>query len=152
VVGPPSPIPAPQGKWTLSGPARVVVTRLVLLGLTMISIDGALTWYVTDDAANTVAAIELRDGVVATDDTDLGLVQAAEIERAVGDRSGRIRLGALKWIPATLLAALAGLFVSRADPDLRRSLVMAVALTLAIWLVPRVLYSHELSILEAVLG
>ena len=141
-----------DARWVLSPAARIVVTRLGLLLLLLISIDGAFTWYVTDEAAGVVATIEERDGVVATDESELGTAHRFEIERASAENRNRIRQGDLKWIPAALVALLAGLLSPRADPPQRRSVVMMTALTLAIWVTPRVLYSRELPVLDAIFG
>lgn len=143
---------ASPSRWHLTDTARTALTRVALLVLLVAAVDGALTWYVTDEAASVVDDIEARDGVVIVDDSEEGAMHRTEIDRAVGDNDSRIRLGAVKWIPAVAFALVAGLLSSRADPVLRRSVVMGVALTLAIWVAPRVLYSRELPVLHAVFG
>lgn len=141
-----------KSRWHVSNQARTALTRVGLLLLLIVAVDGALTWYVTDQAAAVVADIQLRDGAVVVDESELGATHRSEIERASGADGGRIHQGGLKWIPAVVLALVGGLMSSRADPALRRSVVMAVALTLAIWVTPRVVYSRELPALEVVFG
>jgi len=152
MVKPVGPVATGPQRWTLTPAARTAVTRIGLLLMLLICIDGALTWRATDEAAAVVAAIVERDGFVTTDEFDGGDLHRTEIERAVGQRGDRLRRAELTWIPAVAIALLAGLVSTRADPALRRTVVMAVALTLAIWLAPRVVYSRELPVLDSVFG
>lgn len=141
-----------RGELQLSPPARTIATRVLMGVLALLTLDGALTWFVTHEAADVIAEIEERDGVVSIDDSELGATQQAEIERTSGSNSGRIQQARIKWIPMALLALASLLFVSRADPALQNGLVMTVAVTLAVIVAPRVVYSSELRILDAVFG
>ncbi|MFT5202512.1 MAG: hypothetical protein ACI9C1_001902 [Candidatus Aldehydirespiratoraceae bacterium] len=136
------------------GPMRAIsrasVTRIGMLLLTLVALDGAYTWYVTDNAAATVVEIEARDGFVDVGPSDGGSIHQTEIENASRNDGDRIRQARLKWLPAVAVSLLGGLLSSRAEPGLQRSLVMLVAITLAVWAAPRIIYGDEIRVLESV--
>lgn len=132
--------------------ARVALTRIGLVVLLLVAIDGAITWYATDQAAGVVEEIETRDGEVVTDDSTLGMMHRTEIDIRIGDDGDRLARARFVWILGTLVAIGALLASGAAERDLARSVVMGGALTLAISLAPRAIYSDELPAIESVLG
>lgn len=132
--------------------ARAALTRVGLVILLLVAIDGAITWYATDQAASVVQEIESRDGEVVTDDSSLGMMHRTEIDVRVGDDGDRIARARVLWIVGVVIAGGALVASGAAERELARSVVMAGALTLAIALAPRAIYSAELPALQAALG
>lgn len=120
--------------------------------LLVLSIDGAITWYATDQTAASVEEIELRDGLVATDDTTLGMMHRTELDLAAGDHAGRLGRARYLWFVGAA-AGLAAVVLSGSVPtDLTGTVVLSGAITVAIAVAPRLVYADEIGSINAVFG
>lgn len=128
------------------------LTRAGMLILLVLSVDGAITWYATDQAAATVEEIQLRDGLVATDDTTLGMMHRTELELAVGDDDGRLGRARYVWLIGAAAGLAAVVLSASVQPDLARTVVLSGAITIAIAVAPRLAYSDELGSINAIFG
>lgn len=134
-----------------AGTKRALI-RAGMLILLVLSIDGAITWYATDQAAATVEEIQLRDGLVATDDTTLGMMHRTELELAVGDDDGRLARARYLWLVGAAAGLAAVVLSGSVHSELARTVVLSGAITVAIAVAPRLAYADELGSINAVFG
>jgi hypothetical protein len=126
----------------LDGRFRATILTVVMAVLAIMTIDGLLTWVAAEEAADTIAVVEARDGEV----DDRGLIldnsQKAEIAAASdGDRLDRDKIDTKTWMAVIATIAAAALTLASEPGSSRQVLAIVVLIAAASFFVP--LYFHE---------
>lgn len=115
----------------------------------IVAADAGYTWFVTNETALVVDEIVARDGEVVTDDaTSIGMMHRTDIELAADGSTDRIARARYLWVVAVAIGLSAVVASSSAAADMRRAIALAGAITLAVGLAPRVIYSDQIGVLE----
>jgi hypothetical protein len=133
----------------MSERARAALSRVGLAVVLIVAADAGYTWFVTNETALVVDEIVARDGEVVTDDaTSIGMMHRTELELAADGSTDRIARARYLWVMAVAIGLSAVVESSSAAADIRRAIALAGAITLAVGLAPRVIYSDQIGVLE----
>ncbi len=131
----------------MSERARAALSRVGLAVVLIVAADAGYTWFVTNETALVVDEIVARDGEVVTDDaTSIGMMHRTEL--AADGSTDRIARARYLWVVAVAIGLSAVVASSSAAADIRRAIALAGAITLAVGLAPRVIYSDQIGVLE----
>lgn len=131
----------------LDGKGRSLFAGLVMAVLTLMTIDGVLTWVAAEDARPAIEAIENRDGRIDDRGLILNSSQRAEIaSQSDGDRLDRDLVDGKMWLAVIGILAAAVLTISAGPGSSRNVLATMVFVAGGAFFVPLVVYAETIDI------